>query len=109
MKLQPLYQEQSCCEKLLVFLIEQPLLSQLDYEQYLYEEKSKFRDKDEWIVKENIHEALVEKDLFEKVRRFKEKNQGSLPYHSLKNTIKDGKENVGLKIQRDKSKEGKER
>lgn len=69
--------------------------------------KSKFRDKDEWIVKENIHEALVEKDLFEKVRRFKEKNQGSLPYHSLKNTIKDGKENVGLKIQRDKSKEGK--
>lgn len=69
--------------------------------------KSKFRDKDEWIVKENIHEALVEKDLFEKVRRIKEKNQGSLPYHSLKNTIKDGKENVGLKIQRDQNKEGK--
>ncbi len=69
--------------------------------------KSKFRDKEEWIVKKNIHEALVEKDLFEKIRRIKEKNQGSLPYHSLKNTIKDGKGNVGLKIQRDQNKEGK--
>lgn len=69
--------------------------------------KSKFRDKDEWIVKKNTHEALVEKDLFERVRRIKEKNQGSLPYHSLKNAIKDGKENAGSNIQRDQNKEGK--
>lgn len=69
--------------------------------------KSKFRDKDEWIVKENTHEALVEKSLFERVRGIKEINQGSLPYHSLKNTIKDGKENIGLKIQRDQNREGK--
>lgn len=69
--------------------------------------KSKFRDKDEWIVKKNTHEALVEKDLFERVRRIKEKNQGSLPYHSLKNAIKDGKENAGTNIQRDQNKEGK--
>lgn len=69
--------------------------------------KSKFRDKDEWIVKKNTHEALVEKDLFERVRRIKEKNQGSLPYHSLKNVIKDGKENAGSNIQRDQNKEGK--
>lgn len=69
--------------------------------------KSKFRDKDEWIIKENTHEALVEKSLFERVRRIKEINQGSLPYHSLKSTIKDGKENVGVKIQRDHNKEGK--
>ena len=69
--------------------------------------KSKFRDKDEWIIKKNTHEALVEKSLFERVRRIKEINQGSLPYHSLKSTIKDGKENVGVKIQRDHNKEGK--
>lgn len=69
--------------------------------------KSKFRDKDEWIVKKNTHEALVEKDLFERVRRIKEKNQGSLPYYSLKNAIKDGKENAGSNIQRDQNKEGK--
>ena len=69
--------------------------------------KSKFRDKDEWIIKENTHEALVEKSLFERVQRIKEINQGSLPYHSLKSTIKDGKENVGVKIQRDHNKEGK--
>ena len=69
--------------------------------------KSKFRDKDEWIIKENTQEALVEKSLFERVRRIKEINQGSLPYHSLKSTIKDGKENVGVKIQRDHNKEGK--
>lgn len=69
--------------------------------------KSKFRDKDEWIVKKNTHEALVEKDLFERVRRIKEKNQGPLPYHSLKNAIKDGKENAGSNIQRDQNKEGK--
>lgn len=69
--------------------------------------KSKFRDKDEWIVKKNTHEALVEKNLFERVRRIKEKNQGSLPYHSLKNAIKDGKENAGSNIQRDQNKEGK--
>nr|WP_314276579.1 recombinase family protein [uncultured Peptostreptococcus sp.] len=69
--------------------------------------KSKFRDKDEWIIKENTHEALVEKSLFERVRRIKEINQGSLPYHSLKSAIKDGKENVGVKIQRDHNKEVK--
>jgi len=57
--------------------------------------------------KKNTHEALVEKDLFERVRRIKEKNQGSLPYHSLKNAIKDGKENAGSNIQRDQNKEGK--
>lgn len=69
--------------------------------------KSKFRDKEEWIRVEDTHEALVEKDLFERVRILKEKNKGSLPYHSLKNTIKDGKENIGLKIQRDRKREGK--
>ena len=69
--------------------------------------KSKFRDKEEWIRVEDTHEALVEKDLFERVRILKEKNKGSLPYRSLKNTIKDGKENIGLKIQRDRKREGK--
>ena len=69
--------------------------------------KSKFRDKEEWIRVEDTHEALVEKDLFERVRILKEKNKGSLPYRSLKNTIKDGKENIGLKIQRDRNREGK--
>ena len=69
--------------------------------------KSKFRDKEEWIRVEDTHEALVEKDLFERVRILKEKNKNSLPYRSLKNTIKDGKENIGLKIQRDRNREGK--
>lgn len=69
--------------------------------------KSKFRDKEEWIITENTHEGLIDKDTFENIREIKEKKQNHLPYHSLKNIIKDGKENVGLKIQRDYNKEGK--
>ena len=69
--------------------------------------KSKFRDKDEWIITENTHEALIEKDIFENIRKLKAKNKGTLPYSSLKNIIKDGKENIGVKIQRDYTKEGK--
>lgn len=69
--------------------------------------KSKFRDKEEWIITENIHEALIEKDIFENIRKLKDKNKGTLPYSSLKNSIKNGKENVGIKIQRDYTKEGK--
>ena len=69
--------------------------------------KSKFRDKEEWVIRENTHDALIDKDVFERVRKIKETNQGTLPYHSLKNIIKDGKENVGVKIQRNHKKEGK--
>lgn len=69
--------------------------------------KSKFRDKEEWIITENTHEGLIEKDTFENIREIKEKKQKYLPYRSLKNIIKDGKENVGVKIQRDHNKEGK--
>lgn len=69
--------------------------------------KSKFRDKEEWIITENTHEGLIDKTTFENIREIKEKKQNHLPYHSLKNIIKDGKENVGVKIQRDHSKEGK--
>ena len=69
--------------------------------------KSKFRDKDEWIITENTHEALIEKDIFENIRQLKDENKGTLPYSSLKNIIKDGKENIGAKIQRDYTKEGK--
>ena len=69
--------------------------------------KSKFRDKEEWIITENTHEGLIDKTTFENIREIKEKKQNYLPYHSLKNRIKDGKENVGVKIQRDYKKEGK--
>lgn len=69
--------------------------------------KSKFRDKEEWIITENTHEGLIDKTTFENIREIKEKKQNYLPYHSLKNIIKDGKENVGVKIQRDHKKEGK--
>lgn len=69
--------------------------------------KSKFRDKKEWIITENTHEALIEKDIFENIRQLKDENKGTLPYSSLKNIIKDGKENIGVKIQRDYIKEGK--
>lgn len=69
--------------------------------------KSKFRDKEEWIIRENTHEALIEKYMFENIQKLKAKNKGTLPYHSLKNIIKDGKENIGVKIQRDYTKEGK--
>lgn len=69
--------------------------------------KSKFRDKEEWIITENTHEGLIDKTTFENIRDIKEKKQNYLPYHSLKNIIKDGKENVGVKIQRDHKKEGK--
>ena len=69
--------------------------------------KSKFRDKKEWIITENTHEALIEKDIFENIRQLKDENKGTLPYSSLKNIIKDGKENIGVKIQRDYTKEGK--
>ena len=69
--------------------------------------KSKFRDKKEWIVKENTHEAIISRGVFDEVKKIKEENLGSLPYYSLKNIIKDGKENVGVKIQRDYTKEGK--
>lgn len=66
--------------------------------------KSKFRDKEEWIITENTHEGLIDKTTFENIREIKEKKQNYLPYHSLKNIIKDGKENVGVKIQRDHKK-----
>ncbi|WP_234287310.1 recombinase family protein [Anaerococcus obesiensis] len=69
--------------------------------------KSKFRDKEEWIITENTHEGLIDKTTFKNIREIKEKKQNYLPYHSLKNIIKDGKENVGVKIQRDYKKEGK--
>lgn len=69
--------------------------------------KSKFRDKEEWIITENTHKGLIDKTTFENIRDIKEKKQNYLPYHSLKNIIKDGKENVGVKIQRDHKKEGK--
>lgn len=69
--------------------------------------KSKFRDKEEWIITENTHEGLIDKTTFENIREIKEKKQNYLPYHSLKNIIRDGKENVGVKIQRDYKKEGK--
>ena len=69
--------------------------------------KSKFRDKEEWIITENTHEGLIDKITFENIREIKEKKQNHLPYHSLKNIIKDGKENIGLKIQRDQNREGK--
>ena len=69
--------------------------------------KSKFRDKEEWIITENTHEGLIDKTTFENIREIKEKKQNYLPYHSLKNIIKDGKENAGVKIQRDHKKEGK--
>ncbi len=69
--------------------------------------KSKFRDKEEWIITENTHEGLIDKTTFENIREIKEKKQNYLPYHSLKNIIKDGKENVGVKIQRNHKKEGK--
>lgn len=69
--------------------------------------KSKFRDKEEWIITENTHEGLIDKTTFENIRDIKEKKQNYLPYHSLKNIIKDGKENVGVKIQRNYKKEGK--
>lgn len=69
--------------------------------------KSKFRDKEEWIITENTHEGLIDKTTFENIREIKEKKQNHIPYHSLKNIIKDGKENVGVKIQRDHNKEGK--
>ena len=69
--------------------------------------KSKFRDKKEWIITENTHEALIEKDIFENIRQLKDENKGTLPYSSLKNIIKDGKDNIGVKIQRDYAKEGK--
>ena len=45
--------------------------------------------------------------IFENIRKLKAKNKGTLPYSSLKNIIKDGKENIGVKIQRDYAKEGK--
>lgn len=69
--------------------------------------KSKFRDKEEWVIIENTHEPLIEESLFYKIRKIKEKNQGSLPYESLKNNIKNGKENIRIKSQRDRNKEGK--
>ncbi|HGD1276227.1 TPA: recombinase family protein [Streptococcus agalactiae] len=69
--------------------------------------KSKFRDKEDWIITENTHKGLIDKTTFENIREIKEKKQNYLPYHSLKNIIKDGKENVGVKIQRDYKKEGK--
>ena len=69
--------------------------------------KSKFRDKKEWIVKENTHEAIISRGVFDEVKKIKEENLGSLPYYSLKNIIKNGKDNIGVKIQRDHNKEGK--
>lgn len=69
--------------------------------------KSKFRDKEEWIITENTHEGLIDKTTFKHIREIKEKKQNYLPYHSLKKIIKDGKENVGVKIQRNYKKEGK--
>ena len=69
--------------------------------------KSKFREKKEWIITENTHEALIEKDLFENIRKLKDDNKGTLPYSSLKNIIKDGRENIGVKVQRDYTKEEK--
>ena len=69
--------------------------------------KSKFRDKKEWIVKENTHEAIISRGVFDEVNKIKEANLGSLPYYSLKNIIKNGKDNIGVKIQRDYTKEGK--
>lgn len=69
--------------------------------------KSKFRDKKEWIVKENTHEAIISRGVFDEVKKIKEENLGSLPYYSLKNIIKNGKDNIGVKIQRDYTKEGK--
>lgn len=69
--------------------------------------KSKFRDKEEWIITEKTHEGLIDKTTFENIREIKEKKQNYLPYHSLKKIIKDGKENVGVKIQRNYKKEGK--
>lgn len=69
--------------------------------------KSKFRDKKDWIVKENTHEAIVSRGVFDEVKKIKEENLGSLPYYSLKNIIKNGKDNIGVKIQRDYTKEGK--
>ena len=69
--------------------------------------KSKFRDKEEWIITENTHEGLIDKTTFKNIREIKEKKQNYLPYHSLKKIIKDGKENVGVKIQRNYKKEGK--
>lgn len=50
---------------------------------------------------------MIEKDIFENIRQLKDENKGTLPYSSLKNIIKDGKENIGVKIQRDYTKEGK--
>ncbi|MCI7396249.1 recombinase family protein [Peptostreptococcus porci] len=69
--------------------------------------KSKFCDKKEWIVKENTHEAIISRGVFDEVNKIKEANLGSLPYYSLKNIIKNGKDNIGVKIQRDYTKEGK--
>lgn len=69
--------------------------------------KSKFRDKKEWIVKENTHEAIISRGVFDEVKKIKDENLGSLPYYSLKNIIKNGKDNIGVKIQRDYTKEGK--
>ena len=49
--------------------------------------KSKFRDKEEWIITENTHKGLIDKITFENIREIKEKKQNHLPYHSLKNII----------------------
>ena len=51
--------------------------------------KSKFRDKEEWIITENTHEGLIDKITFENVREIKEKKQNHLHYKTLKNIIKD--------------------
>ena len=83
------------------------LIQRIHSNRYDLNLKSKFRDKEEWIITENTHEGLIDKTTFENIREIKEKKQNHLPYHSLKNIIKDGKENVGVKIQRDHNKEGK--
>ena len=69
--------------------------------------KCKFRDKKDWIITENTHKALIEKEIFEKVRKIKQEKRGTLPYLSLKEVIKLGKEVVSKKTQRDKNIEGK--
>ena len=69
--------------------------------------KCKFRDKKDWIITENTHKALIEKEIFEKAKRIKQGNLRTLPYVSLKEVIKSGKEVVNKKPERDKNTEGK--
>ena len=43
--------------------------------------KSKFRDKEEWIITENTHEGFIDKITFENIREIKEKKQNHLTIH----------------------------